>query len=412
MTTFLSKLRAEDAPILRKLSAQSTLSDHVRIAYRRKKRGIEPMIVSEIPHGSSRLEWEDRRLIAMGLKLGGQAAMTAQGRAIYKGLNIFPGGLRGQPMGHWDGSTEPQSRNIFTYESLFEPGCLFVSRELAQLPTICRVPEDVVFNNTVILIHLKQQFPLHGWVLSLPVMYMAALCLRATIIEDLGCHWYPKNLRLLPLPTAWTPAQLETLEGLCASLLRADSDLASGSGAIDDLVEQAICQSVSHQIARGMPVVSGVVLPNPAEPLPDVMKLGAGGLVDVQGNLVMQVPDEDLRVVLLYLFEKGSVSSEAEQTADSLANLKIPTDQAVISQTANAIRSLANNQAQLDFDAGRRALDEYASELLALTPADLDYIRERMSTDGFLSQLRPMWAHRGLHTQAYHDHSGGDRFSH
>lgn len=412
MTTFLSKLRAEDAPVLRKLAAQATLSDHVRIAYRRRRRGIEPQIVNEIPAGSSHLEWEERRLIAMGLKLGGNAAMTAQGRAIYKGLNVFPGGLRGDPMGHWDGSTEPQSRNIYTYESLFESGRLFVSRELAQLPTICRVPENVVFNNTVILINLKQQFPLHGWVLSLPVMYMAALCLRATIIEDLGCHWYPKNLRLLPLPTAWTPSQLESLEGLCASLLGADSALAAGSGAIDDLVDQATCQSVSHQIARGMPVVSGVVLPNPAEPLPDEMKLGAGGLVDKHGNLVMQVPDADLQLVLMYLFEKERTSAEAEQNADSLANLKIPTDQTVISQTANAIRNLANNQAQLDFDAGRRALDEYASELLALTPADLDYIRDRMSTDGFLSQLRPMWAHRGLHTQSYHDHSGGDRFAH
>jgi hypothetical protein len=412
MTTFLSKLRAEDTPVLRKLATQSKLAHHVRVAYRRRQRGIELSISSEITPGTTELDWEKRALMAMGLKLGGKDAMTPTGRAILKGLNVFPSGLRGEPMGFWDGSTVPQSMGIYSYESLFEPGCLFVSRELAQLPTICRVPQDIVFNNTVILIHLKERFPLHGWVLSLPVMYMAALCLRATVIEDLGCHWYPKNLRLLPMPSGWTPNQLDDLERCSANLLKADDDLAAGSRAVNDLIEHAACQSVSQQIARGMPLTSGVILPTPDEPLPEELQLGHGGLVDSQGNLVMHVPDSDLSEVLLYLFEKEVDGSEDEQTADVLANLKIPTDASVVAQAASAIRDLENDQAQLDFNAGRKALDEYAADLLTLTPNELDYIRERMSTDDFLKQLRPMWAHRGLHAQTYHDHSGGDRFAH
>jgi hypothetical protein len=126
----------------------------------------------------------------------------------------------------------------------------------------------------------------------------------------------------------------------------------------------------------------------------------------------MHVPNSDLSEVLLYLFEKEVDGSEDEQGADVLANLKIPTDVSVVAQVASAIRDLANDRAQLDFNAGRKALDEYSSELLGLSPSELDYIRERMSSDDFLSQLRPMWAHRGLHVQTYHDHSGGDRFAH
>jgi hypothetical protein len=42
-----------------------------------------------------------------------------------------------------------------------------------------------------------------------------------------------------------------------------------------------------------------------------------------------------------------------------------------------------------------------------MSDADLKYITDAMTTDGFLEQLRPSLEHRGLRIQTYADHSQG-----
>ena len=71
---------------------------------------------------------------------------------------------------------------------------------------------------------------------------------------------------------------------------------------------------------------------------------------------------------------------------------------------------LCRESVAVAFEHARQHLDDVAAEMLGLTDGDLAYLQERFITDPFLSQIPPMWAHRGLHMQGYHDHSGGDRF--
>lgn len=409
VNSILSKLQFNDQPLLSKMATMARLEDHVTIAYRRRRRGAQPNIASEVLAGTQAHDWEPRRLMGKGLELGGPNVFTNDGRYVYKGLNVFPSGLTGEPMGQWDGSTDPQSANLYSYESLFDNSRLFVSRELAQLPTISKVPSGVVFTNTVILIHLNKRFPLHGWVLSAPVMYAAALMLRATIIEDLGCHWYPTNLASIPMPTDWTDIQLEELEECVNAVLTADLRLANGLAAIQTRLSNSQ-YSIAQLIARGDSVVSGVILPTPELEIPVHLTDDSitCWLKDAGNVNYMHVPNSSLRTVIRYLLQ--SLDATDQDNSDYVAELKVPHIQSELDDLAQEILDSENDQAKKDFDDARFNLDRIAGSMLGLTLGEVNFIRHRMEDDEFLSKLRPMWAHRGLHRQGYNDHSGGGRF--
>lgn len=408
MSWLTSKIQAADVPILQKMGQAGRLRDKVDFVFRKKRGSDTGLVVRELPAGANDLDWELRTLFYMGLKLGGKGAFTQGGHKVFKGLNVFPGGLKGEPMGHWDRSTKPLDLKIYRYMDHFDPARLFVSREIAQLPTIAPVPANAVFNNTVILIQMRQRFPLNGWVLSRPVMFAAATCLRATIVEDLVCHWYPKNLNLLPVPLDPSPKDIDALEKATADVIEADENLADRWRLVEQALATAPSASISQLIANGSTLVEGFTLPMVTDDVvPEDLVITDTGLSAGAGAFILDVPNADVRATLWYQIDKKIAAGEEVPIA-SLGMLKIPKDPAAV---AAVIRSVSDSNAAEAFEAARGRLDDIAARLLNLSDDELTYIQERFITDPFLSQIRPMWAHRGLHFQGYHDHSGGDRFA-
>ncbi len=342
----------------------------------------------------------------MGLKLGSKAALTSTGARVFKGLNVFPGGLRGEPMGHWESSSPTLDLKMYRYAEFLDHDRLFASREIAQLPTISPVPTDAVFNNTVILIQMRKRFPLNGWVLASPIMFAAATCLRATIIEDLVCHWYPKNLGLIPVPQEWSEDALSTLDAATARLIEADENLADRWRHVDSTLLSSETQTLSQLIAAGSPLVDGFVLPTLNEEfIADDVDLDETG-IHAGGTFRLEVPNAALRAILWYRLHQRLMEGE-EVSSSHVQAIKIPVNPEAIAAQIVAVRSSDVAHA---FEQARHHLDDVAAQMLGLTDGDLAYLQERFITDPFLSQIRPMWAHRGLHMQSYHDHSGGDRF--
>lgn len=410
MTWLTSKVQAGDVPILLKLGGGAKLNDYVQVVYR-KARGVgRGQVAAEIPKGAGQFDWEARKLIGMGLKLGGKKMFTPTGRAVFKGLNVFPGRLRGDPMGSWDGTIPPLEIRTYKYDALFSNERLFVARELSQLPTIAPVPDNVVFNNTVNLIQLRERFPLNGWVLSRPVMFAAATCLRSTIIEDLGCHWYPKNLGLLPMPAEINETVTQELRLATEALIEKDDNLADRWRHVELLLSGTASQSISQLIAAGSSVVDGLVLPlhDADDTLPDEIVITDAGLTGDQGAFEMLVPNADLRAVLWYMIDRKRLADGSDVPVAYVGNCQVPTN---LGPAASAIRDAYESSAAVEFEAARARIDQVASRRLGLSDEELAYICERFETDPFLSQIRPMWAHRGLHVQGYQDHSGGDRFA-
>jgi hypothetical protein len=131
MTWLTSKIQAGDVPILLKLGAGAKVNDYLQVVYR-KVRGVgRGQVAAEIPKGAGQLDWKARKLIGMGLKLGGKKMFTPTGRAVFKGLNVFPGRLRGEPMGLWDGTVQPLEIRTYKYDRLFINERLFVARAIS-----------------------------------------------------------------------------------------------------------------------------------------------------------------------------------------------------------------------------------------------------------------------------------------
>lgn len=406
MSWLTSKIQAGDVPILTKLSTASRLRDQVDCVYRKRKSTSGPVIVRELPVGSNINDWLPRPLFYMGLKLGSKAALTSTGARVFKGLNVFPGGLRGEPMGHWQSSSPTLDLKMYRYAQFLDHGRLFASREIAQLPTIAPVPADAVFNNTVILIQMRKRFPLNGWVLASPIMFAAATCLRATIIEDLVCHWYPKNLGLIPVPQDWSDESLATLEAATARLIEADENLADRWRNVESALLAADTQTLNQLIAAGSPLVDGFALPALSEEfIADDVDLDETG-IHAGGTFRLDVPNPSLRAILWYRLHQRLMDGE-EVAASDIQAIKIPVNPEPIAQAILAVRGSDVAHA---FEQARHHLDDVAAQMLGLDDGELAYLQERFITDPFLSQIRPMWAHRGLHMQSYHDHSGGDRF--
>lgn len=411
MTWLTSKVQAGDVPVLLKLGGGAKLNDYVQTVYRKARGSGRGQVAAEIPKGAGHYDWEARKLIGMGLKLGGKNMFSPTGRAVFKGLNVFPGRLRGEPLGFWDGKSSPLEIRTYKYDELLSNDRLFVARELAQLPTIAPVPDNVVFNNTVNLIQLRERFPLNGWVLSRPVMFAAATCLRSTIIEDLGCHWYPKNLGLLPMPTAITEGLKEELQILTEALIEKDDNLADRWRHVEALLARvASSQSVSQLIALGSELVEGLVLPihEADDMLPDEIEIVDTGLRGDGGAFELHVPNPELRSVLWYMIDRKRLKDNSEVPVSYIGNCPIPNE---ISPVAAAIDEAYESSATAEFEEARRNIDQIASRALGISDEELVYICERFEMDPFLSRIQPMWAHRGLHVQGYQDHSGGDRFA-
>ena len=410
MNWMTSKVQGGDVEILLKLGGGAKLRDYIQTVYRKVRGADRGVVAAEIPTGAGQFDWQARKLVGMGMKPSGKKMFTPSGRAFYRGLNVFPGRLLGEPAAFWDGTVQPAEIRTYKYDALFVNERLFVAREMSELPTIAPVPAGVVFNNKVNLIQLSVEFPLNGWVLSRPVMFVAATCLRSTIIEDLGCHWYPKSLGLLPMPSEITEELRASLQAATSTLVEKDDNLADRWRHVEALLAASTSHSISQLIASGSSLVDGFVLPifEPDETLPDEIEFTDTGLQGEGGAFQLVVPNADLRAVLWYMIDRKRLADEAEVQVAYIGNCPVPAN---VVEVAAAIRAAHGSSALAEFDAARAALDRIAAEALGLTDEQLEYIATRFRDDPFLSQIRPMWAHRGLHVQGFRDNEAELRAS-
>ena len=410
MNWLTSKVQGGDVEILLKLGGGAKLRDYIQTVYRKIRGADRGVVAAEIPTGAGQFDWQARKLVGMGMKPSGKKMFTSTGRAFYRGLNVFPGRLLGEPAAFWDGTVQPAEIRTYKYDALFVNERLFVAREMSELPTIAPVPAGVVFNNKVNLIQLIVEFPLNGWVLSRPVMFVAATCLRSTIIEDLGCHWYPKSLGLLPMPSEITEELRDSLQAATSTLIEKDDNLADRWRHVETLLAGSTGQSIGQLIASGSPLIDGLVLPiyEPEETLPDGIEFTDTGLQGEGGAFQLVVPNADLRAVLWYMIDRKRLADDAEVPVTYIGNCPVPAN---VAEVAAAIRAAHGSSAQGEFDAVRIALDRIAAGALGLTDEQLEYIAARFRDDPFLSQIRPMWAHRGLHVQGFRDNTAELRAS-
>jgi hypothetical protein len=212
------------------------------------------------------------------------------------------------------------------------------------------------------------------------------------------------------MPAEITEALADEVRCATATLVEKDDNLADRWRHVELLLAGAASQSISQLIAAGSPLVEGLVLPfhELDDTLPDEIEITDTGLIGDKGAFEMTIPSADLRAVLWYMIDRKRLADGADVPVSFIGNCQVPTN---IGPVATAIREAYKSSAMAEFEAVRAEIDQIASRALGLSDEELAYICERFESDPFLSQIRPMWAHRGLHVQGYMDHSGGDRFA-
>lgn len=403
-----TKVTQDDVPLLKKIGSAGRLGSIVATAFQKRTgKGVRP--VSRHRPAEQALDWDEVMLIGEGYKLGGKAALGTSGPIIFKGQNIFPGGVMGDPMGKLNSGLE-QSANLYRYAECFTKDALFAVRQIAQVPTACRVPDGAVFQNTAYLTQLSTPFPLHIWCMSRIVQFYAAKVMRGSIIEDLGAHWYKRQIALLPIPKTIDTNLLDRLDKAGQLLIEADRDLANQYRHIDALLASSHKQSLQSCFLSGDERCSGInlgVVPFDATPLTGVRESGSEIVAD---DLLLRfsIPNGDLRAYILFEMERRLENApDATITRDELTGISVPL--ALSSVCAEIIKARSCNH-HGRFSQCLNDLDRLVGASLDLSDSEIDYALHAMTHDPFLKQVSILWEHRGLRVQAYSDHGDDDRY--
>lgn len=391
-----TKVKQEDLPVLTKLAAVPRIAEHVqRIWVNRRNDDDFRLSITD----AEIKQYEQRLLFQYGLKLGGTAALSRVGnQQIYKALNIFPGGLLGDSVGYWNRGGEQEIR-IYRYESVLDHSRLFASREICQMPTIARVPDGAVFQNTANLCQLYTDLPVNVWVVSRVLQFYCAKVLRASIVEDITAHWYKKQFLLMPAPIAMSDDLASRLSYAGERLFAADRRIADEYRYLDELVERGSLP-LRGLIAEDAELTRGIDLRDVPQDsvLIDSVRIEGDGILTSSQELMLVVPNDDLRCWLAHQIERKLEDGAIEISRADMLGESVPNDLAAVIAELNRLRTSSPEEA---FETALADLDQIVGVALGLDVEDLAYIQRQMREDPFLKLVSPVWEKRGLSAQRY-----------
>lgn len=412
----LTKFGVGDPEALASMAELPRLGEIVRVVWARRDRGRIVEVLEEEPTGE-RYAYRPELLFNYGVKLGGGAAFCQEGETdcidLYKGQNIFPQGLLGEPMGRWSPTSRREStRYIYTYADQLTYRNTYAFREISQLPTAVPIVAGSGFQNTAHVVELTETFPLNGYLLSRVVQFYAARILRSSIIEDLGCHWYKRTLTLLPIPPVRTPEHLAELRAAGEAVMDADSDIADRYREIDRLIAEGEVdgRTVNRLVVDGDPLVAGIDLNNVSEtPVPILHIRESGDEVNSSDLFFrLRLPDATLRTFVVFdLARRVEDDPEAELCRDDVLSLAVPTN---LDAVVTAIRSLTDDDLTARYGKALDDLDRIVAYQCGISDEHRDHMIDAMTNDPILSQMSPMIAQRGLRVQLYADHGDANRY--
>lgn len=412
----LTKFGAGDPEALASMAELPRLAEIVRVVWARRDRGRIVDVRDQEPT-QERYAYRPELLFNYGVKLGSGSAFCQAGETdcidLYKGQNIFPQGLLGDPMGSWSPSGRREStRYIYSYADHLTYENTYAFREISQLPTAAPILAGTGFQNTAYVVELTERLPLNSYLLSRVIQFYAARVLRSSIIEDLGCHWYKRTLTLLPIPPNRTLESLKNLRVAGQAVMDADSDIADRYREIDRLIREGTndTRTINRLIVEGDALVTGVDLNNVSETPVPVLHIRESGEEVNSSDLFfrLKMPDAALRsFVAFQLARRVEDDPEADLCRDDVLDLIVPEN---LEAVVGAIRSLTTDDLEARYRGALDDLDRIVAEQCGIADQHRDHMINAMTNDPILSQMRPMIAQRGLRVQLYADHSDGNRY--
>jgi hypothetical protein len=402
---FVSKISRADSRILSHLRDATRLGSIIKTCWRRNRAPLA--VVEELPSGVPQAEWRRELLAGLGVKVGGPRGLAPSGAPIWKGQNIFPGGVVGEPIagGFWDEQVSHVPRKgLMGYASLFDYNRLYAVRDISQLPTACPVPDGAAFQNSAVLIQLAEDFPVDRWLLSRVIQWYAARLLRSTIIEDLGAHWYKKSLVLIPIPRERHAELVAAINEAGGEAIRADRDIADRHRHVTELLQTPGTATLRDLLVQDSPLTAGLDLGSLESGSVPIKGAREEGETIIGDDILLRlvVPPPELRRLLLYHFRRAEEADTSQMTKAEVLDLPVsPVATIDRERLLSEVDCAEGGDAAQRFEAALDRLDTLSGAALGLTPAMVRYCRLAMKFDPVLSKMRPSLLQRGLRVQLY-----------
>jgi type I restriction-modification system DNA methylase subunit len=429
--SLLTKIKPADVQLLSRLARLPRLASLIEVGYFRRE-GRTTFKACSVPEEDSHL-WERRLIRGRGLEIGGRAPQDSGGKPILKGGDTYPDAVEGDPMGHWNGLPASVSTvRFYSWLPCFAPERAFVSREISLAPTVAPHPRDTFLQNTVYIVQLAEYFPLNVYVLSRIPQWFMVKTARASSIQKLYAHWFPRNLLRLPVPGDMNPEIISGIKDIGERLFARDREIAQGIDVLNAFLDLDSDRAVPLRRRLDLFSTGQIVLPGQTDfPLPTVAESWVDATaVENEESIVFAIPqreglfehlhaptesgnpcrivvrDEKLRKWFLFLLQRH------------LAEKQLPTMSWIRSQPVpNNIGEALEVLGRIQSGAPRRELDEALNDLdtvvataCGLSEDDLRYIVDEMNSDPFLMRMQPAWRHSTSRRRGYVEYGQGRNY--
>ena len=424
-STWLTKILSSDVPLLDKISNLPILSSIIATGYV-KGQGSNSIRSLDVPDQNRGINWKPKKVMEKGIMIGGILKEQGKGLPIFKGDNVFPDGIMGEPLGIWSGDvSQIKEVRYYLWKDCLNPSKTFVFRGIALTPIATQHPVNVYFQNTVFIVQLMNYFHLNVYLLSRVPIWFTVKTGRAGIMSSsFRSHWLPRNISRIPIPDAITDSFNAELERIGNVLFAIDHELQAGIQLLDQYKDFSRLKSKKLRerddlfTSGEFPSLKEISYPADESNWEnveievngdDVRFVEPGRLFPATQSgtpMILHIPNENLRRWVIHNV-KERISEEKLPDFQWLRNLPIPND---LDEAIRLIDRIEGKEAEKELEVGLNELDRLVAIELGINNEELEYIQLEMKTDPLLKQLRPAWRHLTKRHRRYKEYGLESRY--
>jgi hypothetical protein len=394
------KVYPEDVDVLKKIGKNPRVHDKARRLWINTKDKTDVKVAESklVPQG-----YREHTLTQRGLEIGGSSGFSGQGVPVFKGANVFPEAILGEPSGLWNLEDKKiTSINIFKY-SVFLTESTYVTRRLSQVPVAGKWSPDIAFNDSTHLISFEKPFPLNVYLLSRIPQFFAFKTLRTEVMLRRRAVWNVAELQNIPVPEQIDVQQIEQIGSI---LFQHSNDILNKYRHVQQIIENSRTYSLRDCIMdkRLSPdVIDLTGFPEDIRVRSDEItckenRITGGLFVDIR------VLDGLLLDYLAYFI--AEILSDEYVDKSVFLDIPIPIDN--LSKVVEAINTANKNKPEEKYQQEIEALDYLVGGALGLTNEEIAYVVGQFHEDPFLKRINPNMPHLGMKFQAYRSNYGRD----
>lgn len=377
----LTRMTEERSALARKLSAHQRWRDIARRYWDRKEgaRIVERSL--QQPSLITR-NWEEKRFLTMGCAARGADAAESTGPAVYKGENILPCQITGDPVFNHVDPLRFDDPSIWRFPKALPP-IAYAFSGISMFPVgVGFDPANTIFFNTATLFVPAQEYdslPFDLLALSAVYRWFYAVYLREGVIADFFSHAYTGTIGGLP----WTEElhyRNDDLERLRERYLAVCRRAGEGRRVLAEQLAAiglvTLKERVESADAMRLRWGSGAQLPSDGEVFHKVW-FGPGLFDYVEVNDASTA--EELAISVRLFARDGC-------TRDDVRDFPLPAAGAERAYNEAVARYESENSSQ-QVEAVLSDLDDIVASAFSVSPEELDYIRRDLREDGLLARL-------------------------